>query len=86
MKTILTIGHNHFLLGSGANINALVALLDKVKTVERKYVSSQAGDLYILTGAAPDTQITFIQDSQVVQPPKPKAIPEKASPDADNTF
>ncbi len=86
MKTVLRIDHTFFELGTGANINALVAILQKAKPLHRKFHHTESRDKYVLGVEKPEIEILFVQDSQIEEKPKHKAIPEKASPDANNTF
>lgn len=84
MKTILTIGHQHFLLASSANVNAIIATLSKAHRCDRTYRTH--GYIYHVSEGEPEIEITLVKDSQIIERPKRKQIAEKASPDAHNTF
>jgi hypothetical protein len=80
MKTILSIGYTHFALPATANVNAVIALLQKATRVEKRYQDKR----YIYTPTSekePDIMIEMVSDDCVIDPNKKrKALPEKASP------
>jgi hypothetical protein len=88
MRTILNIGYVHFTLPASANVNAILAALNKAVRVEKHYDGKSARHYYTpATEKDVDISIEMVDDACVLDNPKKrKAIPEKASPDANNTF
>jgi hypothetical protein len=85
MKTLLTIGYNHFILPASVNVNAILAALQKAQPVRKEYKADHHV-YYPETGRGAEISIELIKDSHVHETKKLKAIPEHASPDAHNTF
>ena len=85
MKTLLTIGHNHFILPDSANVNVLLKALSSAKEVDDNWTGNTYQ--YVLTDKAPRIEVKMINEKHIIDPKKNrKAIPEKAGPDAHNTF
>jgi hypothetical protein len=84
LKTILTIGHEHFLLPASANINAVLAILAKAQPLRREWKAS--GEVYYPEATPMRVSVEIVPDSHIIDTKKLKAIPEHASPDAHNTF
>lgn len=84
MKTILSLGHTDYLLPAKCNVNALLAILSEIKEV--RYDWKGDSKTYVVQPDARKIEITLVEDHKVTEPPKRKSIPEKASPDAHNTF
>lgn len=86
MKTILCIGHRHFLIPSSANLNTIIAVLSKATQLDRDW-SESGGEIYRLDKRPDEISVKLVKDTQViVVQNKPKTIAETASPDAHNTF
>ncbi|ODU24024.1 MAG: hypothetical protein ABS95_02530 [Verrucomicrobia bacterium SCN 57-15] len=85
MKTILQIGYKHFLLPSAVNVNAVLQALSKATQMDRDWSESR-GEIFRPEKRPDDIAIKIVKDEQVMAPTKPKALPEKASEDANNTF
>ncbi|MGN6385728.1 MAG: hypothetical protein ACTHMT_05755 [Verrucomicrobiota bacterium] len=86
MKTILTIGHKHFLIPANANLNTIIAVLSKATQLDRDW-TSEGGEIFRTDKRPDEIKVQLVKDSQVfLNQPKLKAIPENASPDAHNTF
>lgn len=83
MKTILSIGYNHYLVPASVNINHVLAALQKCTMLEHKY---ERGGYYLPKDEEPRIEVKLVQDQTVRDRPKRKALPEVASPDAHNTF
>lgn len=84
MKTILTIGYNHFVLPASVNVNAILAALQKAQRVESKLHKNRI--IYIRDDGDPRIEVKLVDDDMVLDSKKLKQLPERASPDAHNTF
>jgi hypothetical protein len=84
MKTLLTIGYEHFILPASVNVNGLLAALQKAQPVDDKWVDNQK--VYIRKDCEVTIEVKLVQDSCFIDSKKLKALPENASPDAHNTF
>ena len=86
MKTILSIGHRHYLLPDSANVNTILKALSAARELDRRWDSTSNRERYTLAPDAVDVSIKMISPKDILDPKKPKQIAEHASPDAHNTF
>lgn len=87
MKIIIEIGHTKFLMPPSANVNAVLQVLSKAILVDEDHRSGRT--VYLPAKERPYSvpiKVEMIEDHQFLDPKKRKAIPEKASPDAHNSF
>ena len=80
MKTILSIGHNHYLLPASVNVNTLLKTLSGARSLERDWNPVQR-DTYKIENEI-EIEIKIVKDEQVKPPKKAKQIPEKSGPEA----
>lgn len=84
MKTILTIGYEHFVLPASVNLNVVLQALSKAQPVQDRWNGHK--DLYVRQDREVKISIKMVPDDAVIDSKKLKQIAEKASPDAHNTF
>lgn len=84
VKTILTIGYEHFVLPASVNVNSVLQALSKAEPVESKWTGHK--ELYRRKPREVAISVKMVPDEDVIEPKKLRAIAEHASPDAHNTF
>jgi hypothetical protein len=78
MKTLLTIGYEHFILPASVNVNALLAALQKAQPVDDKWVDNQK--VYIRKDREVTIEIKLVQDSCVIDSKKTEGSPRERQP------
>lgn len=79
MKTIIKIGHDHYLVPSSANLNTLLKTLGEMKELRWNY-REHGKSIYTIEGPV-RVEAIIARDAEVAEKPKPKAIPAHASAD-----
>lgn len=86
MPTILCFRHTYYLVPDSVNVNVLLKSLSLLKEVEHNWETDGRGrhqDLFIRDEDRKfQLSVQIVEAKQVRGPKKPKALPEKAGPDA----
>ena len=83
MKTILTIGHAHYVLPASANVNVIMKALSGAVQVDDRWNDGET--FYHPMDRSVRVKAELVQDRFVIDRKKLKRLPQHAGPDANGS-